>query len=377
MIVFPNTLRQLRKEKGLPALLALSKAIKTIPYIRLSKIERGEVIPNVTELTTIGAALDIDPVELLIDVDEKDFDIGRWAEALDWQPTDPEDDRFAVLLGAAVRIVRTSNPDLTIAEIDRRFGIAPVILSRIEHALKPLHRWNAETIRGICALFGVEDQRALPTVVHDMERAGKLGAAADAIVHPRVRTAKTRASVEQLRDALGGKGKGPRVRGPRGRRPKPIEPAPITPAEAARVDGAPAVFLSDPGKASSSAHELVSVRLVPVYGTPLHDGLIARVALDCWVEAPRSAGPDAYGLRVCRSTLGLGLPATATVIADPGRFPSAGGLAVVEEDEGLRLLAITFDRHGRMMGYSESPSREVAIDGYDPARIAMVIAAVM
>ena len=116
---------------------------------------------------------------------------------------------------------------------------------------------------------------------------------------------------------------------------------------------------------------------MPVYGTPLNDGLVARHALECTVEAPQCAGPNAYGLRVCRSTLGLGLPATATVIVDPDRFPSAGGLAVVEEEEGLRLLAVTFDRHGRMMGYSESPNREIAIDGYDPTRIATVIGAIM
>lgn len=371
MIVFPNTLRQIRKEKGLPALLALSKAIETIPYIRLSKIERGEVIPNVTELMTISAALGIDPADLLVDVDAADFDIARWAAQLDWQPTDPEDDRFAVLLGAAVRVVRTSAPDLTIAEIDRRFGIAPVILSRLEHALKPLHRWNAETIKGLCALFGVADQHELPAIVHEMERAGRLAMAVEAIAHPNVRIGKTRASVAQLRDALSGKGKGPRVRGPRGRRPKPIEPVAAIPAPTPSSAAA-----SRLGEASSS-HEQVSVRLVPVYGTPLNDGLIARVQLDSWVEAPRAAGPNAFGLRVCRSTLGLGLPATATVIADPDRFPSAGGLAVLEEEQGLRLLAVTFDRQGRMMGYSESPDREVLIDGYDPTRIAMVIAALM
>ena len=46
--------------------------------------------------------------------------------------------------------------------------------------------------------------------------------------------------------------------------------------------------------------------------------------------------------------------------------------------EGLhrRLLTVTVDRHGAMMGYSEKPDREVAIDGLDPAEVAAVIGAV-
>lgn len=378
LIVFPNTLRKIRKDKGFHTLLALSKTIQTIPYIRLSKIERGEVIPNVAELNTIGTVLGIDPTDLLIDIDAPDFDIAHWAAALlDWQPVDARADQFAVLLGAAVRVVRTTNPNLTIAEIDRQFGIAPVILSRIEHALKPLERWNAATIKGLCELFAVKDEQALRIAVLAMADAGQLAGAVEAIAHPTVRESKTRSSVAQLHDVLTGKGsKGPRMRGPRGRRPK--APAPMTPAETAASLPTSVPATAPITKAGPPASpDLATVRLVPVFGTPLNEGLIARISLDCLVEAPQLAGPNAFGLRVCRSTLGLGLPATATVIVDPDRFPSAGGLAVIEEEEGLRLVAVTFDRHGRMMGYSESPNREILIDGYDPARIATVIGAIM
>jgi len=49
---------------------------------------------------------------------------------------------------------------------------------------------------------------------------------------------------------------------------------------------------------------------------------------------------------------------------------------VVTEAEGLRVLSVTLDRHGRMLGYSENPDLEVAIDELDPANLATVLAAV-
>jgi len=73
--------------------------------------------------------------------------------------------------------------------------------------------------------------------------------------------------------------------------------------------------------------------------------------------------------------LGAALPAQAIAIVDPDRFPSAGGLAVLREPEGLRLVIVTFDRQGRMIGYSLHPEREILLDERDPAEVAMVIAA--
>src|SRR6187402_793826 len=106
-IVFPNDVRRTRKDGGFPRLLAMAERLPEIPYVRLSKIERGEVFAKPEELRAIAGVLGIAPASLLIDVDAADFDIGQWAAALqDWEPTDPQKDRFAVLLGAAVRALR-------------------------------------------------------------------------------------------------------------------------------------------------------------------------------------------------------------------------------------------------------------------------------
>ncbi|MYL99306.1 XRE family transcriptional regulator, partial [Novosphingobium sp. FGD1] len=94
------------------------------------------------------------------------------------------------------------------------------------------------------------------------------------------------------------------------------------------------------------------------------------------VEAPAGAGPRAYGLRLGRPTLGAGLPGRSTLVVDPDRFASAGGLAVIRENAGLRVVSVTADRHGRMLGYSENPDLEIVIDTLDPADVAAVLSAV-
>lgn len=377
-LVFPNEVRRARKAHGLPRLLSMAARLPDIPYVRLSKIERGEVFAKPEELIAIAAVLDVPPQTLLIDVDAPDFDIARWATDLgDWEPTDPEQDRFALMLGAAVRARRAQDDSLTIAAIEQTYRIAPVILSRIENAYKPFERWNGQTVAALCQLFGVRDAAALRKQVIDMARADMLTAYMSVIAEPEARIVKSRKRIAEVREALTGSAGGKNLL----RRSKTARTAlprlRIDPAPAANADHGSGSMAAGGTAPAPLAPDQAIVRLLPVYGTPLADGLIARTPVEGMVEAPRSAGPDAYGLRICRPTLGLGLPASATVIVDPARFPSGGGIAVVEEEGGLRLLAITFDRHGRMMGYSESPNHEVAIDTIAPGRIAMVIAAIL
>jgi hypothetical protein len=48
--VFPNRVREQRRAHGLQKLMALGERLPDIPYIRLSKIERGEVVARADEL---------------------------------------------------------------------------------------------------------------------------------------------------------------------------------------------------------------------------------------------------------------------------------------------------------------------------------------
>lgn len=347
--VFPNRIRDLRRRNGFPKLLGLASVLADIPYIRLSKIERGEVFARAGELEAIARALNVGAAELLVDIDEPGFDIARWAEPFQDDRVDASEELFAIKLAAAMKQRRAGDRALTVAALERDYGIAPVILSRIENAQKPLDRWNAATVQAICRVMGVEGAAALRALVEARFRAGELDGIVEAIADPQARIAKSRARIAALRAELGGataaSGPGPSVAVP----------------AASRQTSAPAM-------------ETAAVRLLPVMGAPLPGGLIdPAVAADLTVEAPRAAGPRAFALRVCRPTLGPGLPGNGIVVADPDVWPFAGGLAVLRESAGYRLLSIGFDRNGAMRGLSLNPDLDIALDERDPADLATVL----
>lgn len=335
-IVFPNRMRERRRELGFPKLLRLSPSLPEIPYIRLSKIERGEVVPRADELRRVAQALGIAPAELLLDVDAPGFDLTAWARSFEEGEIDEAEERFAVHLGAAVRARRTGDPALTIAAIEQNFGIPPVNLSRLENAQKTFGRWNAATRSALFELFGVTNEAKLRAYVEAQQRSGTLDPFIKAIADPELRRERMRVRITELAAAL-------------------AEPAPPTPTPTPVADA--------------------PVRLVPVFGAALPGGLIAEAPTGRTVEAPRSAGPRAFALRTGRATLGAGLPAQAIVIVDPDQYPTPGGLAAVREEAGWRIVSVGSDRDGQMIGYSVSPERALVLDDEDPSRLARVLAA--
>ncbi|TFI57094.1 XRE family transcriptional regulator [Sphingomonas parva] len=333
-IVFPNHLRRLRRAAGFAKLLGLAQRVPEIPYIRLSKIERGEVVARPDEIVRIAAALDTAPEAVLLDIDDPGFDIGAWASEQHIRGGEHEDDAFAIALAAAIRHRRSRDPALTIARLEHDFGIAPVVLSRLENAHKSLDRWNPFVVTALLRLFGVESIEALRGSVEALRRTGALDERIAVLSGPAPRIERTRSKVAELRTQL---------------------------AKRAQAAAEPPA-VAEPGR-------------LPVYGSPLPDGLLALVPTGRSVEAPGRAGPRCYALRICRPTLGAGLPASATLVVDPDRFPAAGGLAVVRESGGVRLLAVSLDEHGTMLGRSLNPAQEIALDAIDPAAIAGVVAA--
>lgn len=347
--VFPNRVRELRRRRGFPKLLALANTLPDLPYIRLSKIERGEVVARAGELQAIAQALGVAPADLLVDIDDPAFDIARWAEPFQDDRFDEAEELFAIKLAAAMKLRRASDRALTVAALERDYGIAPVILSRIENAAKPLDRWNASTVQAICRVLGVDNAVALRALVETRWRAGELDGVVDSIADPAARIAKTRARIAALRAELGA----------------PVQAPPAPPAPSGPVIPVAAPLAT------------AAVRLLAVKGAPLPGGLIdptPQSGLE--VEAPRSAGPRAFALRVCRPTLGPGLPGTGIVVADPDVWPFAGGLAVLREGDGYRLLSVVFDRNGAMRGISLNPDLDIALDERDPADLATVLSVV-
>jgi hypothetical protein len=339
--VFPNNLREARRRAGYAKLLQLSQKIPEIPYIRLSKIERGEVFARPDELIAIAGLLEIEPVDLLIDVEAPDFDLARWAAPfVEGERIDPAEERFAVLLGAALHMRRASDRSLTIALLNEGYGLPPVIVSRIENAAKTLDRWNDHVVAALLRLFGERSVAGLRRAVEALHRSGRLDPYLESVSNPELRREKSRIRIAELRRQL--------------------------------LEGGPSAAVFAP---TAGDPPTVAVRLFPVFGCPLPDGLVAPVATGEQVAGPLRAGARCYGLRIGRPTLGGGMPGNAILIVDPDRFPSSGGLAVINEGPNRRLLNVIIDRRGAMIGYSENPDREVALDALDPADIAVVIGA--
>lgn len=354
-IVFPNRLREKRRAAGFLKLLRFAAVLPEIPYIRLSKIERGEVVARTDELVRIATALGIAPIDLLVDIDDPGFDIAEWAQPFaDGKPLDSDEERFALLLAAAVRARRALDADLTIADVEERFGLAQVNLSRVENAAKPWPRWNAAVRSALLRMFGVADDAALRQAVLTAYHDGSLAPFLEHIVDPEHRWSRSRNRIASLAQELSKLSAA-----------HPSIPAPSLPVEQS-PDEEPVVL-----RPSSSTH----ARALTVYGAPLPDGLIDFVKTGGTIDAPRDVSDAAFALRVGRATLGGGLPGHAVVVVDPGRYPVAGGLAAVREGTAWRVVAVTIDRDGVLGGYSVNPAREVPIDGRDAAEVAAVVAA--
>lgn len=368
--IFPNNIRKFRKARGLDSLLQLSQQISSTTYIRLSKIERGEIFARPDELRSIADTLKVDVEDLLLDIDDPIFDIAAWAEDyMSANGADDEADNQAILLAAAMRARRARDEALTIAVLEQDYGIAPVILSRIENAFKSLDRWSPAIQQSLFRLFDVADAAALVAHVAALHAGGQLDAHLPLIANPAERIAKTRAKTRKLRAELASPD--PHLR----RRRDRLRSADMTlPATATTPSGgqSPAAMAAPP-----ALTPVATRRMVPLYGAPLPDGLIAPLDTGEQIEVNHAAGPRTYALRICRPTLGPGMPGRAIAIVDPDRFPSAGSLAVVREPKGLRLLAVMADRQGQMIGFSEHPNYEVALDALNPQDVATVLSAML
>lgn len=346
-IVFPNAIREQRRRKGFEALLALSEKLPGIPYIRLSKIERGEVAAKAQELQAIGAVLGVNPATLLVDVEAEGWSIALWTglrgEAM---PTPREGEELAMLLAAAFRARRADDPSLTLARLNSDYGLPAVIVSRIENCAKTPDRWNAATLKGICAVLGAENPRDLPALLHAAHEAGALSPWLARIPGAYEREMRTRARIADLRAELS--------------HLSASSPMPLLQKVAQMPAGAP-----------------LGQREITVHGAPMGDGLIDPLPSPQTVIAPAQAGPNAYALRMCRATLGAALPGQAILIVDPDRFPVQGGLAVLTEGDARRVLTVTIERDGHLLGHSLNPEKQIPLDATDPANIAMVVAVLL
>lgn len=345
--IFPNHIREVRRRAGMQKLIALSHRLPAITYIRLSKIERGEVVARAGELVEIAATLNVAPQALLVDVDAPGFAIEDWAAPfIDLPMLDMERERFAVLLAATVRHLRNADRALTIQAIADRHGIAPVNLSRIENAQRSFEEWNAPTRAAIAALIGVGSEAALRARVDQLFRAGELDPWLSSVADPDERLRRTRDRIASLRAELAGETPGDAA-------PAPHSPAPSGPQPAVATGGV----------------------TVAVRGIAGPDGLVIDQDTGERIAAPPGCGAQVIALRLCRPTLGPGLPGQAILFIDPDRYPVAGGLAAVREGDGFRILAVATDMDGVLVGHSQVPQHSRPLSPLTQQQVHAVVAA--
>jgi len=338
--VFPNNIRELRRRAGYQKLIGLAHKLPGLTYIRLSKLERGEVVARAHELVEIASVLGVAPEALLLDIDADGFAIEDWAAPFTDVPLlDTERERFAVLLAAAVRHIRFTDRALTIQAIADQHGIAPVNLSRIENAQRHFEDWNAPTRLAIAAMLGTASEAALRARVEQLLRGGDLDQWLASVCDPEERVRRTRERITALYAEL-------------------------------RGEAAPTAAPAPP-----EANERSRTGSIIVRGVAGVDGLILDQETGERVEIPPGCGPQTIALRLCRATLGAGLPGQAILFIDPDRYPVAGGLAAVREPGGFRILAVATTMEGMLIGHSQFPQRTMQIGDLTQDQVHAVVAA--
>ena len=171
--VFPNRLRDIRREKEFESLIDFHRTMSDMTYSRLAKIERGQIFPRPDELIAIAEALDVDPEDLLIDVTDPSFDREAWARehveaSLSYRGGAMADMR----IGAALRIRRHELGRSTTDMKD--FGLPAATVSRIENADRPFSRWSEDIVEGVRRVFGVTSQAGMTRKINAYEKDGSL-----------------------------------------------------------------------------------------------------------------------------------------------------------------------------------------------------------
>ena len=171
--VFPNRLRDLRREKEFESLIDFHRTMSDMTYSRLAKIERGQIFPRPDELIAIAEALGVDPEDLLIDVTDPSFDREAWARehveaSLSYRGGAMADMR----IGAALRIRRHELGRSTTDMKD--FGLPAATVSRIENADRPFARWSEDIVEGVRRVFGVTSQAGMTRKINAYEKDGSL-----------------------------------------------------------------------------------------------------------------------------------------------------------------------------------------------------------
>lgn len=374
-VVFPSHVRDVRRSKGYETLRDFDGKAKVdgtvITYNRLAKIERGEVVPDASEITGIAKALKVPVDALLVDPTSPMFDRTAWArDHIEASLKNRGGDLPAMKLGAAMRVHRLS---LKLSTSDlKQYGLPAATASRIENAERPLERWARDVKNGIAAFFGLDSFRKVEARVEKMFEAGELTTMLSELFSEDALQARVNRRTRSLLAQLPGTAakkimehldeqytKLPEVlrTTARSRHLESMLSAGQD-NEATSEDGAAEAPVIGGGDTETKGTDDMMVLGARLLGN--------RITLEAEtgrrVPRPTGVGPDAYAVQVDVSTVGSRIQRGSVVVAEEGHEIAAGDLVVIRDSyDNSVMIAEALVEDGNTFFETQSPKSSISM----------------
>jgi transcriptional regulator with XRE-family HTH domain len=392
-VVFPNHVRDVRRSKNYETLRDFDGKAKVdgtvITYNRLAKIERGEVVPDASEITGIARALKVPVDALLVDPTSPMFDRTAWArDHIEASLKNRGGDLPAMKLGAAMRVHRLS---LKLSTSDlKQYGLPAATASRIENAERPLERWARDVKNGIASFFGVDSFRKVEARVEKMFEAGELTTMLSELFSEDALQARVNRRTRSLLAQLPGTA-AKKIMEHLDEQYTTLPDVLRTTARSRHLEsmlsaGQDNETVSDEREGTAEAPvieggdtETKGTDDMMVLGARL---LGNRITLEAetgrLITRPTGVGPDAYAVQVDVSTVGSRIQRGSTVVAEEGHEIAAGDLVVIRDSyDNSVMIAEALVEDGSTFFETQSPKSSISMTELTAEEVVAKVVAIL
>jgi len=374
-VVFPNHVRDVRRSKNYETLRDFDGKAKVdgtvITYNRLAKIERGEVVPDASEITGIARALKVPVDALLVDPTSPMFDRTAWArDHIEASLKNRGGDLPAMKLGAAMRVHRLS---LKLSTSDlKQHGLPAATASRIENAERPLERWARDVKNGIASFFGVDSFRKVEARVEKMFESGELTIMLSELFSEEALQARINRRTRSLLAQLPGTA-AKKIMEHLDEQYTTLPDVLRTTARSRHLESMLSAGQDNetPSGEAAAATPVVEDGDTETKGTDdmmvLGARLLGnRITLEAEtgrrIARPTGVGPEAYAVQVDVSTVGSRIQRGSTVVAEEGHEIAAGDLVVIRDSyDNSVMIAEALVDEGSTFFETQSPKSSISM----------------
>jgi len=374
-VVFPNHVRDVRRSKNYETLRDFDGKAKVdgtvITYNRLAKIERGEVVPDASEITGIARALKVPVDALLVDPTSPMFDRTAWArDHIEASLKNRGGDLPAMKLGAAMRVHRLS---LKLSTSDlKQHGLPAATASRIENAERPLERWARDVKNGIASFFGVDSFRKVEARVEKMFESGELTIMLSELFSEEALQARINRRTRSLLAQLPGTAAKKIME----HLDEQYTTLPDVLRTTARSRHLESMLSAGQDNETSSSEGAAATPVIEGGDTDTKgtDDMVVlgarllgnRITLEAEtgrrIARPTGVGPEAYAVQVDVSTVGSRIQRGSTVVAEEGHEIAAGDLVVIRDSyDNSVMIAEALVDEGSTFFETQSPKSSISM----------------